>query len=146
MWPPTCRTGRTSATWDAISGTRPITLHDRSEHSYWVNSAMLRLLGIDRNTPDLSANVSHFARDENGEPTGWVKEFALIPYIGGRPAPDAESLRAGRPAWKRYASSGRSREGTRICILRSKKIGRSARAAGPDGSPLARAVSRDSVG
>ena len=90
---------------DAISSTRPIVLLDSSGHSYWVNSAMLRLLGIDRNTPDLSANVSHFARDGNGEPTGWVKEFALIPYIGGRPAPDAGTLKARLLAYLNYMSS-----------------------------------------
>ena len=90
---------------DRISRTRPIMLHDSSGHSYWVNSAMLRLLGIDRNTPDLSANVSHFARDENGEPTGWVKEFALIPYIGGRPAPDAGTLKSRLLAYLNYMSS-----------------------------------------
>ena len=90
---------------DAISSTRPIMLNDSSGHSYWVNSTMLRLLGIDRNTPDLSANVSHFARDENGEPTGWVKEFALIPYIGGRAAPDAGTLKSRLLAYLNYMSS-----------------------------------------
>ena len=43
-------------------------------------------------------------------------------------------------------AAGRLREETRIRILRSKKIGRSARAAGPDGSPPARAVSRNRAG
>ena len=90
---------------DGISRTKPIMLLDSSGHSYWVNSAMLRLLGIDRNTPDLSANVSHFARDGNGEPTGWVKEFALIPYIGGRPAPDAGTLKSRLLAYLNYMSS-----------------------------------------
>ena len=47
----------------------------------WVNSAFLRLFGIDADTPDLSRNLSHFVRDENGEPTGWVKEFSLLPYF-----------------------------------------------------------------
>ena len=40
---------------DAISRTKPIMLHDKSGHSYWVNSALLRMLGIDRNTPDVGA-------------------------------------------------------------------------------------------
>lgn len=66
---------------DEISATKPIMLHDNSGHSLWVNSALLRALGIDGNTPDLSENLSHFVRDENGEPTGWIKEFALIPYM-----------------------------------------------------------------
>ena len=36
---------------DEISSVRPILLYDNSGHSIWVNSAMLRILGIDRNTP-----------------------------------------------------------------------------------------------
>ena len=68
---------------DEISSVRPILLYDNSGHSIWVNSAMLRILGIDRNTPDLSENLSYFVRDETGEPTGWLKEFA---GNGSRPA------------------------------------------------------------
>ena len=83
----------------------------------------------------VAAVVSARAEDE-----GWAVRAGLS--ISSR----TELLCAGRPAWKRYASSGRLREETRIRILRSKKIGRSARAAGPDGSPPARAVSRDSAG
>ena len=48
---------------DEISSVRPILLYDNSGHSFWVNSAMLRILGIDRNTPDLSENLSYFVRD-----------------------------------------------------------------------------------
>ena len=60
---------------DRISSTKPIVLYDNSGHSVWVNSAYLRLLGIDRNTPDVSENLSHFVRDENGEPTGWERSW-----------------------------------------------------------------------
>ena len=58
---------------DEISSVRPILLYDNSGHSFWVNSAMLRSLGIDRNTPDLSENLSYFVRDETGEPTGGMR-------------------------------------------------------------------------
>ena len=78
---------------DAISSVRPIILFDNTGHSYWVNSAMLRILGIDRDTPDLSENLSHFVRDEDGEPTGWLKEFAILPYLGDRLVPDADALK-----------------------------------------------------
>ena len=78
---------------DAISSVRPIILFDNTGHSYWVNSAMLRILGIDRDTPDLSENLSHFVRDEDGEPTGWLKEFAIFPYLGDRLVPDADALK-----------------------------------------------------
>ena len=78
---------------DKISKLKPIMLNDNSGHSYWVNSAFLRYLGVDRNTPDLSKNLSHFVRDEDGEPTGWIKEFALLPYFGDRFVPEADELK-----------------------------------------------------
>ena len=78
---------------DKISRRRPIMLNDNSGHSYWVNSAFLRYLGVDRNTPDLKKNLSHFVRDEDGEPTGWIKEFALLPYFGDRFVPEADELK-----------------------------------------------------
>ena len=72
---------------DKISRIKPIILYDNSGHSVWVNSAMLRLLGIDRNTPDLSHNLSYIVRDDAEEPTGWLKEFVLTHYMGGRMVP-----------------------------------------------------------
>ena len=89
---------------DRVSGTKPIFLYDNSGHSVWVNSALLRMLGIDRNTPDVSTNLSHFVRDGNGEPTGWVKEFALTPYMGAF-APDAGALKARLLKYLNYMSS-----------------------------------------
>lgn len=67
---------------DAIFPTKPVVLSDNSGHGFWLNSAALAFFGIDNNTPDLSENVSVFVRDETGELTGWVKEFALIPSLG----------------------------------------------------------------
>ena len=90
---------------DKISSTKPILLYDNSGHSVWVNSAYLRLLGIDRNTPDVSENLSHFVRDENGEPTGWVKEFALVPYLGDMGVPDADALKERLLTYLNYMSS-----------------------------------------
>ena len=90
---------------DDISSVRPILLYDNSGHSVWVNSAFLRLFGIDADTPDLSRNLSHFVRDENGEPTGWVKEFSLLPYFGDRFVPDADELKERLLKYLNYMSS-----------------------------------------
>ena len=90
---------------DEIASLRPIILNDNSGHSVWVNSAFLRLFGIDRDTPDVSRNLSHFVRDENGEPTGWVKEFALLPYFGDRFVPDADELKERLLQYLDYMSS-----------------------------------------
>ena len=90
---------------DEISSTKPIALFDRSGHSFWVNSATLRLLGIDKNTPDISENLSHIVRDENGEPTGWLKEFTLMAYVGSMMAPNADLLKERMLKFLNYMSS-----------------------------------------
>lgn len=66
---------------DAIFGAKPVILQDSSGHSFWLNSAALAFLEIDKNTPDMSKDVSYFVKDKDGELTGWVKEFALVPYL-----------------------------------------------------------------
>lgn len=78
---------------DEIFPYRPVILSDNSGHSFWLNSVALDLFGIDKNTPDLSKNISYFVRDENGEPTGWVKEFALMPYFTDYLMPDHDELK-----------------------------------------------------
>ena len=90
---------------DEISSTKPIILHDNSGHSAWVNSATLRLFGIDKNTPDVSQNLSYIVRDEHGEPTGWLKEFTLIAYVGSKMSPDAGVLKGRMRAFLNYMSS-----------------------------------------
>ena len=67
---------------DAIWPTTPVVLFDNSGHSVWVNSAMLKKLGVDARTPDLSPGISVFVRDPDGEPTGWIKEFAAMHAFG----------------------------------------------------------------
>ncbi|PID60816.1 MAG: hypothetical protein CSB44_08905 [Gammaproteobacteria bacterium] len=73
--------GPDRADLDAIFPDTPVLLNDSSGHSVWVNTAMFEMLGVDENTPDLSEDLSYFVRDENGRMTGWVKEFALFPYM-----------------------------------------------------------------
>ncbi len=75
---------------DAIWPKTPVVVLDNSGHSAWVNSTMLRKLGIDAHTPDVSANISMYVRDARGEPTGWIKEWGtlakLVPLIMPSPA------------------------------------------------------------
>jgi len=76
---------------DVIFPDQAVVLTDNSGHSTWMNSAALAMFGVNKDTPDLSPGVSVFVRDEFGEPTGWVKEFALMRQIGQsilRPAPE----------------------------------------------------------
>ena len=90
---------------DAISSIRPIMLFDNSGHSVWVNSAMLRTLGIDRDTPDVSENLSYIVRDEAGEPTGWLKEFTLIHHTGGQSLMSPGQLKERLLKYLNYMSS-----------------------------------------
>ncbi|PID41350.1 MAG: hypothetical protein CSB48_14890 [Proteobacteria bacterium] len=66
---------------DDIFPNTVVILLDSSGHSYWLNSAAFKAFGIDENTPDLKEGLSFFVKDEKGRKTGWVKEFALMPYI-----------------------------------------------------------------
>ncbi len=64
---------------EAVSD-RPCLLQDAGEHLCWVNSKMLELLEVDRHTKDPYPGLQIFVRDENGEPTGWIKEMAWIHF------------------------------------------------------------------
>lgn len=81
---------------DAVVPDRPVVLVDTSGHSQWVNSKALEVMGINSKTPDPAPGVSFFYRDSNGEPSGWVKEFALrfqMRELGMRGTPDPVTLK-----------------------------------------------------
>jgi predicted amidohydrolase YtcJ len=69
---------------DAVVPDRPVVLLDDSGHSKWVNSAFLKMIGVDKDTPDEVPGVSFFVRDANGEPTGWVKEAGMLRYFSAK--------------------------------------------------------------
>lgn len=77
---------------DEIFPYKPVLLFDNSGHSTWANSALLTLAGVDKDTPALSENISYFVKDEQGEPTGWIKEFALIDMMQDLLLPDEALL------------------------------------------------------
>ena len=52
-----------------------VVVSDAGGHSYWVNHAVMKKLGIDRNTPDVSDGI--IVRDAAGNPTGWFREGAM---------------------------------------------------------------------
>jgi predicted amidohydrolase YtcJ len=80
---------------DEIFPYKPVVLMDNSGHSLWLNSSALTLLGVDKNEPALSPGISYFVRDEQGELTGWAKEFALFPHIGDLLVPSKKELKSG---------------------------------------------------
>jgi predicted amidohydrolase YtcJ len=59
---------------DEVVSDRPVYLVAFDGHSSWANSKALAMAGINRNTPD--PPNGKIVRDENGEPTGALKESA----------------------------------------------------------------------
>lgn len=65
----------TAAALDAVTGDRPAFFPNRDGHGAWVNSAALRLAGIDRRTPDPADG--RIERDAEGDPSGTLHEGAM---------------------------------------------------------------------
>lgn len=65
----------TAADLDAVSGGFPVALIRSDNHALWVNTAALKLAGIDRNTPDPEGGV--IMKDDKGEPTGILIDSAM---------------------------------------------------------------------
>lgn len=70
---------------DGVTGDQPIAIPRTDLHSLFLNSAALKLAGIDRNTPDVAGGV--IERDAKGEPTGVLKDTARDPVFKAIPAP-----------------------------------------------------------
>jgi predicted amidohydrolase YtcJ len=60
---------------DSAISDRPCLCQDFSEHEHWVNSKMLELMEITKDTPDPVPGLEMFVRDEEGEPTGLLREM-----------------------------------------------------------------------
>lgn len=77
---------------DAVSATRPLIFESVGGHSYWLNSAALKMIGIDKDTPD-PANGLIDRAPETGEIIGTLQEAArdlADPFI---PLPTIEQQR-----------------------------------------------------
>jgi len=60
---------------DGVVADRPVRLWSRDGHSVWVNSRALEIAGVSRDTPD--PVDGWIVRDEEGEPTGVLKDNAI---------------------------------------------------------------------
>ncbi len=78
---------------DPISPDNPVVLTSKDGHLVWVNSLALRLVGLNRRTPDPSGG--EIARDRHGEPTGVLKEQAKELICKAVPPAGPESLEDG---------------------------------------------------
>jgi predicted amidohydrolase YtcJ len=78
---------------DPISVEHPIALSSKDGHLLWVNSAALRVAGIDPQTPDPAGG--EIARNARGEPTGILKEEATRLVWNAVPPADAHTVEQG---------------------------------------------------
>jgi predicted amidohydrolase YtcJ len=92
--------GPTRAMLDAIIPDRPAFFFAIDAHSLWANSKALELAGVSRDTPDPIPRFSYYARDESGDPTGYVLETnAVLSLVNGVEPISAESLGALALGW-----------------------------------------------
>ena len=66
---------------DTAVSDRPVLCQDFSEHEHWVNSKMLELMEVTRETPDPVPGLEMFVRDDEGEPTGLLREMVHARFI-----------------------------------------------------------------
>ena len=71
----------TAAMIDAYVSDRAVIWEDFSDHACCVNTKALEWMGITKDTPDPQPGVAYFKRDAQGNPTGYVTEWAWADYI-----------------------------------------------------------------
>ena len=78
---------------DEVAPDRPALLMSRDHHSAWVNTAAIRLAGLDARTPDpIDGRIE---REPDGHPAGTFHEGASALFDRVRPAVDADLLYRG---------------------------------------------------
>ncbi|MFG1478716.1 amidohydrolase [Xanthobacter sp. V4C-4] len=75
MFPPE---GPNRAELDRIVPDRPAFFFAIDAHSLWANSKALEMAGVARDTPDPIPRFSYYARDQKGDPTGYVLETNAV--------------------------------------------------------------------
>ena len=101
------------AEWlDVAVADRPVVLQATDHHCAWVNTAALRLAGVDEHTPDPPAAA--IARRADGTPMGTLVEWTAMDLVL-RHTPSTDGGREGRRGWPLHtmlaapASRGRKR-------------------------------------
>ncbi|VEG56346.1 putative TIM-barrel fold metal-dependent hydrolase [Mycolicibacterium aurum] len=97
--------GPTAADLDQVLPDRPGFFFAIDGHSLWVNTKALQMAGIDRDTPDPIPGFSYYARDADGNPTGYVLEVvAELNVVNAIEPISAESMAALLASWTPKAS------------------------------------------
>ena len=103
MFPPE---GPTRAELDRILPDRPGFFFAIDGHSLWANSKALEMAGVSRDTPDPVPRFSYYARDQKGDPTGYVLETnAVLALVNAVEPITVEALGALLAGWLPKASA-----------------------------------------
>jgi len=78
---------------DAVVPDRLVWFESATGHDYWLNSLALERLGVTRDTPDPRPGLAMYARDEEGQPSGWLKEGAGVQHFAEHFSLDDEARR-----------------------------------------------------
>ena len=90
---------------DAICADKPMMISSADGHSYWVNTAMMELAGVTKDTPQPKGGTIEL--DENGEPNGCFRDTAMYIVKKALPVTSVEKYEEGiLSAQAFYASEG----------------------------------------
>ncbi len=87
--------GPKSAMLDKVVNDRPVYIMDEGFHGAWANTKALKLLGIDKNTPDPDPGFSYYKRDKEGKPSGYLLEATATAGIESLDVITADSVALG---------------------------------------------------
>jgi predicted amidohydrolase YtcJ len=88
---------------DAVTPDNPVFVNRLDGHMSLANSVALKLAGVTRDTPDPAGGT--IVRDAQGEPTGVLKDAALVLVSRLIPSPSTEEIAAAIRAALRYAAA-----------------------------------------
>ena len=90
---------------DAICADKPMMFSSADGHSYWVNTAMMELAGVTKDTPQPKGGTIEL--DENGEPNGCFRDTAMYMIKNALPLTSVETYKENiKTAQELYASNG----------------------------------------
>jgi predicted amidohydrolase YtcJ len=98
--------GPTRQELDRVLPDRPGFFFAIDGHSMWANSKALEKAGVGRDTPDPIPGFSYYARDEHGDPTGYVLEVdAVLSLVNAVEPISAHSMQTLLETWLPKASA-----------------------------------------
>jgi predicted amidohydrolase YtcJ len=98
--------GPTRGELDQVLPDRPGFFFAIDGHSMWANSKALEKAGVGRDTPDPIPGFSYYARDEHGDPTGYILEVdAVLSLVNAVDPISAHSMQTLLETWLPKASA-----------------------------------------